>query len=126
MASLGQAAKATVAQFAGTLGLPARENSDGSYGFDFSATGRLSVMRDEEGHSVLVSVTRRTVLDGVVPLAGLAAQAGPLPDGRMVQAGLTATDQPVLVIAVDEDRFDLPTLDRSLNDLRRIFDSIGF
>ncbi len=126
MAQLGHAAKATVSQFAGTLGLPARENADGSFGFDFSETGRLSVTRDEAGNAVLVSVTRRTVLDGVVPLARLAAVAGPLPDGRMIQAGITATDQPVLVIAIEEDRFDLPMLDRSLNDLRQVYESLGF
>lgn len=126
MPSLSNSAKSTVSQFAASLGLPARENADGSYGFDFSATGRLSVTQDGEGQRVLVSVTRRTVLDGVVALARLASQAGPLPDGRVVQAGLTATDQPVLVIALEERAFDLPALDRSLNDLRRIYDGLGF
>ncbi len=126
MTNLSNSAKSTVSQFAGTLGIPARENSDGSFGFDFSATGRLSVTQDAEGRRVLVSVTRRTVLDGVVALARLAAQAGPMPDGRFLHAGLTATDQPVLVIALDERQFDLPSLDRALNDMRRVYDGIGF
>lgn len=126
MPSLSNAAKSTVSQFAASLGLPARENSDGSFGFDFSATGRMSVTQDGDGQRVLVSVTRRTLLDGVVALARLAAQAGPMPDGRVVQAGLTATDQPVLVIALDERQFDLPALDRALTDLRRIYDGLGF
>lgn len=126
MTALGNAARSTVSQFAGSMGLTARENSDGSYGFDFSDSGRLSVTQSTEGQSVLVSLTRRTILDGVVPLARLMSVAGAMPDGRVVQAGLTATMQPVLVIAVDERSFDLPTLDRALVDLRRLHDGIGF
>lgn len=126
MSRLGNAAKSTISQFAGTLGLTARESEDGSFGFDFSETGRLTVMPDSEGRHVLVSITRRTMLDGVVALARLAAMAGPLPDGRMVQAGLTSTDQPVLVIALPDQEFSVPTLDRALNDLRAIYDSLGF
>ncbi|MCZ8151772.1 MAG: hypothetical protein O9292_05195 [Rhodobacteraceae bacterium] len=126
MARLGNSARSTVSQFAGTLGLTARESEDGSFGFDFSETGRLSVVPDSDGQQVLISVTRRTMLDGVVALTRLACQAGPLPNGRMVQAGLTSTDQPVLVIALSEREFDLPTLDRALNDMRAIYDSLGF
>ena len=126
MAGLGNPAKSTVSQFAATLGLTARESEDGSFGFDFSETGRLSVMPNSDGQRVLISVTRRIMLDGVVALTRLAAQAGPLPDGRMVQAGLTSTDQPVLVIALSERDFSLPTLDRALNDMRAIYDSLGF
>lgn len=126
MTALGNAAKSTVSQFAGSLGLTARENADGSYGFDFSESGRMSVTQGGDGQTILVSLTRRTILDGVVPLARLASVAGPLPDGRMVQAGLTPTQQPVLVIALDDRSFDLPALDRALTDLRRLHDSIGF
>lgn len=126
MPALGNAAKSTVSQFAGTLGLTARESEDGSFGFDFSETGRLSVMPDADGRRVLVSVTRRTILDGVVALTRLAAQSGPRPDGRVLQAGLTSTDQPVLVIAIPEREFNLPALDRALNDLRATYDALGF
>lgn len=126
MASLGNAAKSTVSQFAASLGLTAREGGDGSFGFDFSETGRLSVMPDAEARHVIVSVTRGTILDGVVALARLAMLAGPLPDGRVVQAGLTPTDQPVLVMAFAEQEFDLPSLDRALNDMRRIYDALGY
>lgn len=86
----------------------------------------MSVTQGGDGQTILVSLTRRTILDGVVPLARLASVAGPLPDGRMVQAGLTPTQQPVLVIALDDRSFDLPALDRALTDLRRLHDSIGF
>lgn len=126
MAGLGNSAKSTVSQFAATFGLTAQESEDGSYGFDFAETGRLSVLPASDGQRVLVSVTRRILLDGVAALTRLSCQAGPLPDGRMVHAGLTSTDQPVLVIALPEREFSLPTLDRALNDLRAIYDSIGF
>ncbi len=126
MTALGNAAKSTVSQFAGSMGLTARENTDGSYGFDFSDSGRLSITQGADGQTILISLTRRTILDGVVPLARLAAVAGPLPDGRMVQAGLTTTQQPVLAVALDDRSFDLPQLDRALTDLRRLHDSIGF
>lgn len=126
MPQLSNSARSTVSQFAGTLGLTAREGEDGSFGFDFSETGRMSVAQDPEGRRILVSVTRRTVLDGVVALVRLAAQAGPLPDGRMLQAGLTATDQPVLILAMDDRDFNLPTLDRCLTDIRRIYDGLGY
>lgn len=120
------AVQSTVSQFAATLGIAAHEATDGSFGFDFSETGRLSVVQDTAQGRVLVSVTRRTILDGVAALARLLAQAGPLPDGRVIQAGLTSTDQPVLVIALDERAFDLPTLDGVLGQLRRIYDGMGY
>lgn len=126
MPTLSNSAKSTVSQFAGNLGLMARENEDGSFGFDFSETGRLSVMADEGGQHVLISVTRRTMLDGLIALTRLACQAGMLPDGRLVQAGLTSTDQPVLILAMNERDFTLPALDRALNDMRAIYASIGF
>ena len=126
MANLSNAARSTVSQFAGTFGLQARENSDGSFGFEFSDSGRLSVTPDADGRRILISLTRRIILDGVVALARVAALARPLPDGRVVQAGLTSSDQPVLVISIDESRFDLPALDRALTDMRAIYAGIGY
>lgn len=126
MAGLGNSSRSTVSQFAATFGLTAQESEDGSFGFDFSETGRLSVLPGSDGQHVLVSVTRRLLLDGVAALTRLACQAGPLPDGRMVHAGLTSTDQPVLVIALSERDFSLPALDRALNDMRAIYDRVGF
>ena len=61
MTALGNAAKSTVSQFAGSMGLTARENADGSYGFDFSDSGRMSITQDADGHTILVSLTRRTM-----------------------------------------------------------------
>lgn len=126
MPQISSSVRSTVAQFAGTLGLTAIESEDGSFGFDFSETGRLSVLQSPEDQRVLVSVTRRTLLDGVVALARLAVQAGPTPDGRMLQVGLTATDQPVLILALDERDFSLPMLDRCLTDIRRVYDGLGY
>lgn len=116
----------TVARFAQSMGLTARRNEDDSYGFEFADSGRLSLMADESGDTVLVSLTRRILLEDFVPLARLAAVSG-YDDlaGVMVQAGLTRAGQPVLTAALARRDFDPPRLDAVFSRLRASFAAQG-
>lgn len=126
MPHASNAIKSTVSQFAGTLGIDAQENSDGSFGFEYSESGRMAVTLAVDERRVLVSLTRRTMLDSYVAMMRFIQLAGQLPDGRLVQVGLTTADQPVFIMAISEQAFDVPSLDRAVSDLRDMFQSLGF
>jgi type III secretion system chaperone SycN len=126
MPTLDPSARSAVGQFAQSMGLTARENDDGSFGFDFDDSGRLSVMAALEGDAVLVSLRRRLVLDDLEPLARLAAAGGPDPlEGLVFQPGLTKADQAVLTVAIARRDFDLPRLDAAFLALGRAFAQQG-
>jgi hypothetical protein len=126
MPALDPSARAAVGQFAQSMGLTARENDDGSFGFDFADTGRLSITPAQVGDVVLVSLRRRLVLDDLVPLARLAAAGGPDPlEGFVFQPGLTKADQAVLTVAIARCDFDLPRLDAAFLALGRAFAGQG-
>ena len=126
MPALDPSARAAVVQFAQSMGVTARENDDGSYGFDFADSGRLSILAAPEGDTVLVSLRRRLVLDDLVPLARLAAAGGPDPvAGLVFQPGLTRADQPVLTVAIARRDFDLPRLDAAFLALGQALARVG-
>lgn len=116
----------TVSRFAQSMGLDARLNDDGSFGFDFEYSGRLSILSDETGDMVLISLTHRILLEDVVGLARLAGAAGYNNAlGQVLQAGLNKADQPVLTAAVMRREFDLPRLDTTFSALRDAFAGQG-
>lgn len=126
MPTLDNAARDTVARFAQGMGLTARENEDGSFSFDFAESGRLSIAATQDSQHVVVSLTRRILLEDFVPLARIASVSGHDEIGDvMVQAGLTRADQPVLAIAMPPREFDLPRLDAAFGALRRGFAAAG-
>jgi hypothetical protein len=116
--SLSRSAQSTVERFSAELGLPGQPNEDGTFGFDFERSGRLSVMAAPEDNSVLVSLTGRLMLEGPLALARLVQQAGydPLGD-RIVQVGLTRAGQGVLVVAIPEQAFDIVALQATFDHL---------
>jgi len=126
MPQLDPSAKATVGEFARSLGLTAQENDDGSFAFDFADSGRLSILAAADGDGVLVSLRRRVVLDDLVPLARLAGMGGPdAVEGVVLQPGLSRADQPVLTVALPRRAFDLPRLDAAFLALGRAFARVG-
>jgi len=126
MPDLDPSSARTVADFAQSMGLSSRQNDDGSFGFDFENAGRLSILSDETGDTVLVSLTRRIIADDVVPLARLAGAAGYIPNvDLLLQAGLNKAGQPVLTTALQRRHFDLPRLDATFAALRDAFDAQG-
>lgn len=126
MARLDPSARATVTQFAATMGLAAREADDGSFGFDFAESGRLSILGGADGEEVLVSLTRRLILEDVAAFARFAGQGGydPVSD-TILSAGLSRADQPVLAVAVAARAFDVPRLDATFELLRARFSAAG-
>ena len=126
MPALDPSSKATVDDFAQSLGLSARENDDGSFGFDFTESGRFSIVAAPQDDLVLVSLRRRILLEDLIPLARLAASGGPdLHEGLVFQPGLTSKDQPVLTAAIARRAFDLPRLNSVFLAMDRVFKEHG-
>lgn len=115
MGQLPRGADIVVAQYAESLGITAQQSSDGSYGFDFERAGRLSITPPSEGEGVIVSLTRRTILQGAVARLRFAALGGydPVTD-RMVQTGMTKAEQPVLAVTFDAQDLSYPALDATV------------
>lgn len=126
MPILDPSSKATVEDFAQSLGLSARENEDGSFGFDFAESGRFSILAAPQDDRVLVSLRRRIILEDLIPLARLAASGGPDPnEGLVFQPGLTSNEQPVLSAAISRREFDLPRLNSVFMAMDRVFKAHG-
>lgn len=125
MPELSRSAKATVTQFAQDMGLQALQNSDGSFGFDFETSGRLSILAPAEGDGVLITLTRRLMLEDVIALgrfSGLGGYHATL--DRTIHTGLTKADQPVLAVTLSEQDFSLPGLDAAFAALEQIHTSL--
>lgn len=122
MPALDASGSDTVARFAQSMGLTAQRNEDDSFGFEFAQSGRLSFQADNSGDIVLISLTRRILLEDLVPLARLAAMSGHDDlSGVMLHAGLTRAGQPILTAALPRRDFDLPRLDAVFSRMRVSF-----
>lgn len=115
MPELPRGVDRVVEQFAESMGLQARQSSDGSFGFDFEKAGRLSITAPSEGEGVIVSLTRRIMLEGATARLRFAALGGyDAGTGHMVQTGMTKANQPVLAVTLSGQDVTLPALDSAL------------
>jgi hypothetical protein len=125
MAGFSSTAERVVEDFAAGLGLPAIRAPDGTYGFIFERSGTLSLVASEDGRRVIVSVARVPFWSNVVTercfldVAGLDATTGAL-----VHAGMAPDGSLVLAMDIDDDKFDLQSIDRSLRRLFELHDSL--
>lgn len=128
MPDLPRSAQQAVSAFAEDMGLSALVADDGAYSFDFRETGRVSVLSADTGE-VLVTVTRRIILDGLGNLGLLAGRArahGDLGDGRVIQAALNKAEQPVLVARLRPEEIDRATLETTVQTLDAEFRALGW
>ncbi len=125
MRRLDPAASSAVEAYAAQMGLRAVPDATGAFSFEFRESGRLSVLAAEDGH-VLVSLTRRVILQDLIGLGALLAVGGYHPaTALLAQPGLTRAGQPVLTLAFPERGFDLPTLDAGVASLQALFAEAG-
>lgn len=121
MANLPQSILVTVERFAESMDLVAQPNRDGSYSFEFQASGRLTFTPapDRNGHAPLMSLSR--------PMSGLAHQSLPqlLARGgydagadRMIHVGVTRDSRAVAWTTLDGERFELSDLEAAWALLR--------
>lgn len=126
MPDLPRSVVQAVTSFSDDMGLKALVAEDGAYSFDFRETGRVSVLAAETGE-ILVSLTRRIILDGLGNLGMLAgrARAGGA-DGRIVQAALNKAEQPVLITRLRPEDIDRPTLEMIVQSMDAEFRALGW
>lgn len=128
MPDLPRSAQQAVTAFADDMGLTALVADDGAYSFDFRETGRVSVLAGQTGE-VLVSLTRRIILDGLGNLGMLAGRArahGEDGSGRVIQAALNKAEQPVLVQRMRPEEIDRTTLETTVMALDAEFRALGW
>jgi type III secretion system chaperone SycN len=125
MGQFSTAAQRTVEDFAINVGLDATPAPDGSYGFELSRSGTLSLTPSDSSDRIIISLARvpyRSDISTerkVLELAGL-----DLTTTTFVHSGLAQDGNLVLSIDVEEGLFDLATLDASLRRLIELHDSI--
>ncbi|NIZ12024.1 hypothetical protein [Phaeobacter sp. HF9A] len=126
MTDLSRYVASAVSRYADAMELTAVPASDGSFGFDFEEMGRVSIVSAQSGE-VLISLTRRLLLDGVQNLAQLAGLAGISDDdGQTIHAARNKYDQPVLVARLRQEDIDPTRIEGVLADLDGRFKSLGW
>lgn len=128
MPDLPRSALQAVHAFAEEMGLGALGADDGAYSFDFRDTGRVSVLAADKG-DVLVSLTRRIILEGLGNLgmiAGRAVAAGDSVQGPMMHAALNKAGQPVLIARLRPKEIDRTTLAATVERLDAAFRDLGW
>ena len=126
MANLDDIAVSVIAEFAADMGLGEIVNVGGAFSFDFERTGRLSILADDTGSRILVSLTRGVMLTDLVGYGRLLGCAGYHPTHEvLIRAGVTPSGQPVLATAGPRIGFDRLRLEREFTILREAFDGAG-
>lgn len=126
MTDLSRQVASAVSGYAEAMGLAAVPASDGSFGFDFEDMGRVAII-GTQGGEVLISLTRRLLLDGVQNLAQLAGLAEASDqDGQAVHAARNKYDQPVLIARLRQEDIDPPRIEGVLADLDGRFRAFGW
>lgn len=126
MPALDDAAIAAVSDFAADMGLGQMLHVKGAFSFDFAEAGRLSVLADDSGQHILVSLTRRIILTDLVGYGRVLRCAGRhATRERLIHAGVTSTGQPVLAIAGPRTGFDRSRLETEFTILREAFVAEG-
>lgn len=119
-------ARITVEKFAENLGLSAQVAADHSYGFVLANSGTLSVTPSDDGKRVIISLARAPNRSDValqlrfLGLAGLHSGTGTL-----IHAGIAPDETMVLATDLDEDRFDMQSLDETLSRLIELHNSVS-
>jgi hypothetical protein len=118
MAQFSTMARIVVEKFAENLGLSAQVAPDHSYGFVLARSGTLSLVPSEDGKRIIVSLARVPNRSDIAmqlrffDLAGLHFGAS-----TCIHAGIAPDETMVLATDVDEERFDMQSLDETLSRL---------
>lgn len=126
MARLDFGAVAAVEEFAASMGIQAVADEDGAYAFEFSESGRLSMLAAEDGKSILVSLTRGVVLSDLSGKGAVMAAGGYHPSvNQLLRPGITGDGRPVLTLSFEMQGLDLPKIDTTFQTLRAAFEEVG-
>jgi type III secretion system chaperone SycN len=126
MPAFSTMARQVIESFAANMGVTARAAADHSYGFEFARSGRLSVVPSEDGDRIIVCLARvphradASMQRRLFQLAGLDRASSVL-----VHAGMAPDGAFVLALNLEEERFDMQSLDQALSTLSELHDSIG-
>ena len=119
-------AVSAVEEFATSMGVMAVPDDDGAYTFEFSESGRLSMLASEDGARVLVSLTRAVLVTDIIGKGSVMAAGGYNPvTSHMVRPGITSASRPVLAVDCPMRGLDLPTLDAAFQTQRTAYEEVG-
>lgn len=121
MARLPQTAESVVRDFAASMGLAARESADGSYSFRFAGGDLLTFTPAADAGRLLVSITFQPDRPGdAVEAKAIAAAGLDTTADRFIHVGQARDGSVVIAVALAAAGLDLPTVDRTLLDLRSL------
>lgn len=126
MARMDFGAVAAVEEFAAAMNISAVADDDGAYAFEFSESGRLSMLAAEDGKRILVSLTRGILVTDLIGKGAVLAAGGYNPmTNTVLRPGITGDGRPVLTLDLQMQGLDLPTLDTAFQTLRASFEDVG-
>ena len=125
MVGFSNATLQVIKRFAGDIGIDAIPAADGSFSFEFSHSGLLSLNSSEDGKRVIVSLARQPYMPEAALELNFFLQAGYDPStNRFRHAGLAEDGTLVGAISVDEHDFSISTLDESFQQLINMHEAV--
>lgn len=125
MAQFSDRARIVIENFAENLGCPARPAPDQSYGFVFSRSGTLSLAPSQDAKRITVSLARTPNRSDTAIQLKLFGVAGLQAGNTLVHAGIASDNSLVLAIDLDEDRFDMQSLDGTVSRLIELHNALS-
>lgn len=126
MAQFPHRARQQVEAFAENLGLVAKPAPDGSYGFIFAKSGLLSFVASQDEARVVVCLVRPSSQVNLSTPIRFFRLAGLDPaTSNFVHAGISADNNCVLAISLEESRFDMQSIFETLSRLTDLYDSLA-
>ena len=125
MVGFSNATLQVIQRFAREIGIDAVPAADGSFSFEFSHSGLLSLNSSEDGRRVIVSLARQPYMPEAALEMRFFQQAGFDPSvNRFKHAGLAEDGTLVGAISVDEHDLSISTLDESFQQLINMHDGV--
>lgn|ERR1700733_1185212 len=118
-------ARIAIERFAEILGCAANAAPDQSYGFVFARSGTLSVLPTEDGERIIVALARAPNRSDIALQLRFFALAGLQSDSKtFVHAGMAPDETMVLAVDLNEDGFDVQSLDNAVSRLIELQQSV--
>ena len=126
MAEFLPQARQTILAFAESMAMSGEPKAgpDGSYTFLFESSGTVSLLPTPDGRNVMVAVGRQPIVDDEAAMLRLFMNAGleVLTVGAL-HAGIAPNGDYYLATIIPNHRFDLPTLETTLNECFAVHDA---
>lgn len=125
MPEFSSASLAVIGAFASDMGLPPVTRANAPVSFEFSHWGTLTLMMADDGRRVLIFLERTPYFGQAARERRFLSRAGLDPArGWFLHTGLADDGSLLCFIGIEEEKFDIVTLDAALNHLVAEFDAV--